>query len=109
MRYVGPLLDPSTPPITSSLISPPHDVVTTGWHTLISSASYSGSPPSSEAGDWLNAKFKAKTDDDVIEEDGVIFESTTVGRFDELPVSFTVGLVVFEASLRTYDSRKSAE
>ncbi|KAK4687511.1 hypothetical protein P7C73_g2606, partial [Tremellales sp. Uapishka_1] len=105
-RHVAPLLEPAHTPTsltfsTSSLHSSVRQlpVQETIWHTLVSLSS------SSSAEEWLAKKFQTK-DGEAIEEDGVVFESNVVGRFDEIPTSTHYGLVVFEAPLSSLNGKQ---
>ncbi len=78
------------------------------FHTLLSVSADSGTPSDQAAGDWLKSKL-AVGDGDELTSDGVTIASDAVGRYDDLPVSTYVGLIIFEVPLRTIDSRLRAE
>ena len=76
------------------------------WNTLLSPATDSATPSTEIAESWLRAKMMSKTEK-AYEQDGCLFETTIVGRYDEFPGINNVGLVFFEAPLHTWDSHKA--
>jgi len=80
------------------------------WHNIISIRQDLESSPPQGAMNWLSGKFlptiSSKT---TYERDGVMFQSSFIGRFDDMPSSTDVGLVVFEAPISSWDSRKKAQ
>jgi len=105
-QHIAPHFSPSTSSIASTFSANSSRNDGHAWHTLISPASDSACAP--DATDWLISKFIPESSEQH-EQDMMSFETTVVGRYDELPCSHDVGLVVFEASLRTWASHKASE
>jgi hypothetical protein len=70
------------------------------WETILSSAQNASTPAKARAREWLRRKFSNDSEDDY-ERDGIVFETKQFVRRDKLEPSTNVGLVVFEAPLKT--------
>jgi len=74
------------------------------FSTLISSSKNAATPSSKGAFEWLNSKFSS-TDRDAFIQDDIAFETDVVNGRERVQ-STSVGLMVLEAPLQTWDSEK---
>ncbi|WWD18937.1 hypothetical protein CI109_103393 [Kwoniella shandongensis] len=104
-RHITPFLSPSSS--SASSVSP-------RWQTIISVPPTDfGTPPDLEVQEWLVSKFARPKGEDLDHEGysigGVLYDTKVLKSGRELPKWSHMGLLVFEAPMKTDDQRKIAE